>query len=82
VKRYLLTYALTALVLIPVDFLFLGTIGKKLFNEHVADMVLSTPRILPAILFYVIYIAGVVALVNGPAPAAWQHNAIYGALSG
>ena len=81
-KRYIVTYLATAVVLLPLDFMFLDTIGKKLFNDHVGDMVLQSPRIVPAILFYALYHAGVVIFVNGAAPSAWQPNALYGALFG
>lgn len=80
--RLLIIYLSTLVVLLPVDFAFLGTIGKKLFSDHVGDMVLTTPRMLPAVLFYAIYLVGVVAFVNGPSPANWQHNVAFGALFG
>lgn len=80
--RFLIIYLSTLVVLLPVDFAFLGTVGKKLFSDHVGDMVLTTPRTLPAILFYAVYLVGVVAFVNGPSPGNWQHNAGYGALLG
>lgn len=44
--------------------------------------VLESPRILPAVLFYILYLAGIVIFVNGTAPSAWQENAFYGALFG
>lgn len=81
-KRFIIVYLATALILLPLDFLFLGTIGKKLFNDNVKDMVLESPRIVPAVLFYILYLAGVVIFVNGETPAAWQENALYGALFG
>ena len=81
-KRSILIYLATAVVLLPLDFLFLGTIGNKLFDDHVRDMVLQSPRVVPTVLFYILYVAGVVIFVNGAAPSAWQHNAAYGALFG
>jgi len=80
--RWFVIYACTAIVLLPLDFLFLGTIGKKLFDNNVKDMVLQSPRMLPAILFYILYVAGIVIFVNGAAPGDWQHNVLYGALFG
>ncbi len=72
----------TFVILLPLDFLFLGTIGKKLFADNVGDMVLTTPRMTPAILFYVLYLAGIVVFVNGGGPSNWAHNLLYGALFG
>ena len=81
-KRSIIVYLATAIVLLPLDLLFLGTIGKKLFNEHVGDMVQQSPRVIPAVLFYVVYLVGVVVFVNGPAPSAWRENLFYGGLFG
>lgn len=70
------------LVLLPLDFLFPGAVGKKLFTEHLGDMTLATPRIAPAILFYVLYLARVAIFLNGAVPADWLHNLLYGAQFG
>jgi uncharacterized membrane protein len=80
--RVAILYLCTLAVLLPLDFLFLGTVGKKLFNSHVGDMILQSPRMAAAVLFYLIYIAGILVFVNGAAPGNWQHNALYGALFG
>lgn len=64
------------------DFAFLGSVGKKLFDANVGDMVVSTPRVSPAVLFYLIYLMGIVVLVNGAAPSDWRHNLMYGAVLG
>jgi uncharacterized membrane protein len=50
-KRFAIVYLSTLVILLPLDFLFLGTIGKKLFAGNVGDMVLTTPRMAPAICF-------------------------------
>ncbi|ABE40441.1 DUF2177 family protein [Rhodopseudomonas palustris] len=81
-KRHAIVYFATLVVLLPLDFLFLGSVGKKMFDQHIGELMLSTPRMAPAIAFYVLYIAGIVIFVNGAAPGDWQHNALYGALFG
>jgi uncharacterized membrane protein len=81
-KRFAIVYLSTLIVLLPLDFLFLGAVGKKLFADNVGDMVLTTPRMAPALLFYVLYLAGVVVFVNGGDPSNWAHNLLYGALFG
>jgi uncharacterized membrane protein len=80
--RFVIVYLSTLVVMLPLDFAFLGSVGKKLFSANVGDMVLDTPRLPPAILFYVLYLAGVVLFVNGSAPANWTHNLFYGAMFG
>lgn len=56
-KRYVILYLATFIVLLPLDFLFLGVIAKGVFTQQVGDM-LGEVRWTPAILFYLLYIAG------------------------
>ena len=58
-KRYAVLYVATLIVLIPVDFLFLGVVAKGFFTSEVGDM-LGEIRLVPAGLFYLLYVAGVV----------------------
>ena len=81
-KRFAVVYCSTLLVLLPLDFLFLGTVAKKLFADNVGDMTLATPRLAPAIVFYVLYLAGIVVFVNGNVPSNWTHSLAFGALFG
>jgi uncharacterized membrane protein len=80
-KRYGVLYLATFLILIPLDFVFLGTIAKDFFNSQVGDM-LGEVRLVPAVLFYVLYVVGILVFVNGPANATWQSSLLYGALFG
>ena len=80
--RWVIVYFSTAVVMLPLDFAFLGTIGKKMFDQNVGDMVTSTPRVAPAVIFYLVFLIGVVTLVNGAAPGDWRHNLVYGGVLG
>jgi uncharacterized membrane protein len=80
-QRYAVLYVATLIVLIPIDFLFLGTIAKGFFDSQVGDM-LGAIRLAPAILFYVLYVAGILVFANAPAAATWQSSLLYGALFG
>ena len=80
-QRYVILYLATLVVLIPVDFLFLGTIARAFFTAQVGDM-LGEVRLAPAILFYLIYVAGILVFVNAPDSATWLSTLIYGALFG
>ncbi len=81
VKRYAVLYLATLIVIIPIDFLFLGTVAKDFFTSQVGDM-LGHVRLAPAILFYLLYVAGILIFVSGPAAATWQSTLLYGALFG
>jgi uncharacterized membrane protein len=81
VNRYVVLYLATLIVLIPIDFLFLGLVAKGFFTAQVGDM-LGEIRPAPAILFYLLYVAGILIFVSGPAAATWQTTLLYGALLG
>jgi uncharacterized membrane protein len=81
VKRYIILYLATLIVLLPVDFLFLGVVAKGFFTSQVGDM-LGEIRPAPAILFYLLYVMGILIFVSGSATASWQSTLLYGALFG
>jgi uncharacterized membrane protein len=81
VKRYVVLYLATLMVLIPIDFLFLGVVAKRFFTAQVGDM-LGEIRPAPALLFYLLYVAGILIFVSGAAAATWQTTLLYGALFG
>lgn len=80
-NRYVVLYLATLVVLLPIDFLFLGFVAKGFFAAQVGDM-LGEIRPAPAILFYLLYVAGILIFVSGPATATWQTTLLYGALFG
>lgn len=79
--RYVTLYLATALVMLPLDLIFLGFVAKGFFNSQVGDM-LGEVRLAPAIVFYLIYVGGIVVFVNGAAGATWQSSLLFGALFG
>lgn len=80
-KRYAILYVVTFLIMLPIDLLFLGTIAKGFFTAQVGDM-LGEVRVAPAILFYCLYIAGILIFVSGSPDATWRSTLLYGALFG
>jgi uncharacterized membrane protein len=74
-------YLATLIVLIPIDFLFLGIVARDFFTAEVGDM-LGEIRPAPAVLFYLLYVAGILTFVSGSAAATWQSTLLYGALFG
>ena len=77
-KRYALLYLVTLLVLLPLDFLFLGVIAKPFFKTEVGDM-LGDPNVLPAVIFYPLYALGVLIFVTGAPNTSLSSSVIYGA---
>ncbi|MDH6258129.1 DUF2177 family protein [Bradyrhizobium sp. BR13661] len=80
-NRIAVLYVATLIVLTGLDFLFLGLIAKGFFAAQVGSM-LGDVRPLPAVLFYLIYVVGVLVFVSGTSTATWQSTILYGALFG
>jgi uncharacterized membrane protein len=80
-KRNAILYLATLLIMVPIDFLFLGLVAKGFFTSQVGDM-LGAVRLAPAILFYLLYVVGILIFVSGGAAANWQSTLLYGALFG
>ena len=80
-SRYTALYLATLLVIVPLDFLFLGVVAKGFFISRVGNM-LAEIKLAPAGLFYLLYVAGTVVFVSGGQGATWQSTLLYGALFG
>jgi uncharacterized membrane protein len=81
VTRYVVLYLATLVVIVPIDFLFLGLFARGFFTSQVGDM-LGEVRLPPAILFYLLYVVGILVFVSGPATATCSSTLLYGALFG
>jgi uncharacterized membrane protein len=80
-NRTVVLYLATLIVLVPIDFLFLGLVAKGFFTSQVGDM-LGQIKLAPALLFYLLYVAGILIFVSGPATATSRSTLLYGALFG
>lgn len=80
-KRNAVLYLATLLVIAPIDFVFLGLVAKGFFTSQVGDM-LGTIRLAPAILFYLLYVAGILIFVSAGPGVSWRSTLLYGALFG
>jgi len=80
-NRYAALYLATLIVMVPIDFLFLGLVAKGFFTSQVGDMI-GEIRLAPAILFYLLFVAGILIFVSGRAAATPSSTLLYGALFG
>jgi uncharacterized membrane protein len=80
VKRNIILYLVTLVVLVALDFLFLGVLAKGFFVSEVGDM-LAELKPVPAILFYLLYVVGVLIFVSHSA-RNFRSTLLYGALFG
>ncbi len=80
-KRNVVLYLATALVMLPLDLLFLGFVAKSFFTSQVGEM-LGTLRVAPAVMFYLLYICGIIIFVTGRPATTWQSAVLFGGLFG
>lgn len=80
--RYLILYAACALIFFPLDFIWLSTMGKGIYQREIGSILLPNPNLLVAGLFYLAYLVGVVALVAAPAEGDVLKALALGALFG
>ena len=71
----------TLLAFLVLDGLWLGVLMGSTYKSLLGTLMLDQPRLLPAILFYLLYVLGCVVLVILPS-ASWQRAARLGALLG
>jgi uncharacterized membrane protein len=82
--RFIIAYAGAALVFLVADFFWLGTIAKNLYRAQMGHLLAPEFRLGPAVVFYLMYIAGIVYFAITPALASgrWQDAVVPGALLG
>lgn len=83
----IILYLATAAVFLIADAVMLRAVVKPLFESYVGPLMLESPRLVPAVVFYLFYVAGLVWLVslpalrNGVPGQALVNGAILGALA-
>jgi uncharacterized membrane protein len=84
IRAALIAYVGAALVFCALDAGWLTLTGASLYRPILAPMLTDTPRLVPAVLFYAIYLAGVVLFAVTPAVRArhWPTAAALGAALG
>jgi len=83
-KTMLIAYAAAALTMLGMDAVWLKVASNLLYRPLLGDILLPGFRPVPAILFYLLYVAGIVIFAVRPALAGggWPTAATYGALLG
>jgi uncharacterized membrane protein len=67
-----ISYLVTLVVFVGVDFVWLGQAGDAFYRPAMGDMVLPNFRLAPAIVFYLIFAAGLVFMAVQPAVVSGQ----------
>jgi len=83
-KTYGIAYLSTGLVFLAIDAIWLTLSAQRLYRPLMGDMLLDSFRLVPAALFYLVYVAGVVVFAIAPALASdrWTTALVLGAFLG
>mgnify|MGYP002749928521 FL=1 len=84
VAFYLKLYALTVPIFFIIDLIWLGAVAKGFYQKNLSFILSPQVNWPAAILFYLLYIAGILIFAVVPAVSkdSWQHAMLYGALFG
>lgn len=82
--RIIVAYVATLVVFAALDFIWLTQVGPSLYKPLIGSILAPEPRMAPAILFYALYIVGLVyfAVSPGLAGAGCQGALLKGAVFG
>ena len=82
--KYILLYILTFVIFLAIDFLWLKFVATKLYSSKIGHLMAIKAKLLPALIFYLVYIIGAIILVILPGYEAkniWK-TILFGALFG
>ena len=82
--RTIIAYVATLIIFGALDAVWLSQSAELLYRPIIGAILAPEPRMVPAVLFYLIYIAGLLyfAVLPGLAGAGWQGSLLKGALFG
>ena len=77
-------YAIALPVFFAIDMVWLGLVAKNFYRAQIGTLMKSDVNWTAAIIFYLIFIAGLVVFVISPAmeKGSWTHALLFGALFG
>lgn len=77
-------YSIALPVFFAIDMFWLGVVSKNFYRAQIGHLMTSNVNWIAAIIFYLIFIVGLVVFVIEPAMAKgnWSHALLFGALFG
>lgn len=64
---FLITYLITFVVFFVIDIIWLGFVAKDFYQKHIGFLMKDKPNWIAAVIFYLIFILGLVFFVINPA---------------
>lgn len=82
--RIIIAYLATLVAFAAIDVVWLTQVGPSLYPPIIGAILAPAPRMTPAVIFYALYIAGLVyfAVLPGLNGAGWRGTLLKGALFG
>lgn len=82
--RYVYAYLVALVVFLALDALWLGVVARSFYTSRIGELLLDSPRWGVALVFYAVYVVGLVyfAVSVGMATGSWTAAALNGALFG
>jgi uncharacterized membrane protein len=83
-RRYVVAYFVTLVVFVAIDFVWLSSMTDRLYRPTMGDMLAPSFSLVPAVAFYLVYIAGLTFLAvrpglrSGSVLTAMLHGAVLG----
>lgn len=77
-------FAIALPVFFAIDMVWLGLVAKNFYREQIGSLLKQDVNWVAAVIFYMIFIAGLVTFVIAPAMEkhSWTHALLYGAFFG
>lgn len=82
--RYAVAYGATLVIFLGIDAVWLTTMSQRLYRPYLGDVLAQSVNPVPAVLFYLVYVVGIVVFATTPAfsTGKWTTATVYGALYG
>lgn len=82
--KFVWAYGGAAIAMLALDTIWLSTMASRLYRPQLGDLLLDEFRAAPAVMFYALYLFGVVYFATAPAlkEGGWRKAALNGALLG
>lgn len=83
-KPWLVQYVVAAVAFCVVDFIWLGTVAEGIYEDRIGHLLREEPNLAAAVVFYALFVAGLVFFVIEPAlqRSSWRYAAGAGAFFG
>ena len=81
---WLAAYLSTVILFLAVDAIWLGVIARGFYRDQLGHLMLESPKLGLALVFYLFFAAAITVLVVMPAVRSglWWHAAVYGGILG